>query len=146
MKASDVLHRAKIPQIALLMAGGLLLAGQVFAQSLPPPPMTVDDPVVPGSTAKTSTSQTAVMSTATMEVLTNVQVTQIGTYQDTPSHFIWFTQRGEQCALEAPPVHHFSDSQGSGAALHATLMTALVNQRKVDVRVYGCRIHEVYLR
>lgn len=91
------------------------------------------------------TTQVAVL-TATMEVLSDVQVTQIGTYQDVPTHFIWFTKRGTQCALESPSVHRFSDDNGSGAALHATLMTALVNQRKLDVRVNGCQIYEVYLR
>ncbi|KAF1721724.1 hypothetical protein CSC75_05780 [Pseudoxanthomonas wuyuanensis] len=86
------------------------------------------------------------MATTTLEVLSDVQVTQIGTYQDTPTHFVWFTKRGPQCALEANPVHRFSDDKASGAALHATLMTALVNQRKLDVRVNGCQIYEVYLR
>ncbi|WP_454828399.1 hypothetical protein [Pseudoxanthomonas wuyuanensis] len=119
----------------------LLLPGLASAQALSPPPMEAEVP-----TASASATQAAVMATTTLEVLSDVMVTQIGTYQDVPTHFIWFTKRGAQCALEAPPVHHFADDQGSGAALHATLMTALVNQRKLDVRVNGCRIYEVYLR
>jgi hypothetical protein len=115
------------------------------AQSLPPPSMAAESPMPAGFTKKSST-QVAVMSTAAMEVLTDVHVTQIGTYQDDPQHFVWFTKLGEQCASDVLPTHRFSDNQGSGAALHATLMTALVNQRKLDVRVDGCQVFEVYLR
>lgn len=146
MKTPNVLNRAKATQVALLMGGGLLLASQAAAQSLSPPSMEVGGPTPPASTTPTSATQATVMSTATLEVLTDVYVTQIGTYQNNADHFIWFTKRGEQCALATTPVHRFSDNLGSGAALHATLMTALVNQRKLDVRVDGCQIFEVYLR
>ncbi|SOD56032.1 hypothetical protein [Pseudoxanthomonas wuyuanensis] len=122
-------------------AACLLLPSLASAQALSPPPMEAEIPM-----ASASATQAAVMATTTLEVLSDVQVTQIGTYQDTPTHFVWFTKRGPQCALEANPVHRFSDDKASGAALHATLMTALVNQRKLDVRVNGCQIYEVYLR
>lgn len=124
----------------------LLFSVPSLAQSQSPPSMEVDGLRSLTSTTQKTFTQAAVASTTTMEVLSDVQVTQIGTYQDNPSHFVWFTKRGEQCALDPPAVHQFSDDKASGAALHATLMTALVNQRKLDVRVYGCQIHEVYLR
>lgn len=146
MKSPDALHRTCAVLRALLMGGGLLLTCQASAQSLSPPAMTADGSLARASSTQKGSAQTTVMSTAAMEVLTDVQVTQIGTYQDNPAHFVWFTKRGAQCALEALPTHQFYDNQGSGAALHATLMTALVNQRKLDVRVDGCRIFEVYLR
>ena len=145
MKTPNVLNRAKATPIALLMGGGLLLAWQAAAQSLSPPSMEVNGPSLTSATP-TGTTQATVMSTATLEVLTDVYVTQIGTYQNNADHFIWFSKRGEQCALATTPVHRFSDNLGSGAALHATLMTALVNQRKLDVRVDGCQVFEVYLR
>lgn len=146
MQAPDVLNRTCAVLMALLMGGGLLLAWQASAQSLSPPAMTAEGPLARASSTQKDATQATVMSTAAMEVLTDVQVTQIGTYQGTAEHFVWFTKRGEQCALVPPATHRFYDDQGSGAALHATLMTALVNQRKLDVRVYGCQIHEVYLR
>ena len=81
-----------------------------------------------------------------MEVLSDVLVTQIGTYQGTASHFVWFSKRGTECASLSPAVHKFYDNQASGNALLATLTSALISQRRLDVRVYGCEIYEVYMR
>lgn len=146
MKTFDIQGGRKTMAAAILMGSGLLLSwSAASAQSLSPPSMEANTPALASLTQADST-QAVVMSTAAMEVLTDVYVTQIGTYQSNPDHFVWFTKRGEQCGLDVLPTHRFSDGQGSGAALHATLMTALVNQRKLDVRVDGCQVFEVYLR
>jgi hypothetical protein len=128
----------------LLLLIGAVLAFPASAESLSPPRMT-------GATTSPSvgvarTTLAAGTTTVQMEVLQDVQVTQIGTYQDWASHFVWFSRVGSQCALEAQPTHSFATDKPGGVALHAALMTALMNQRRVDVRVSGCRVYEIYLR
>lgn len=81
-----------------------------------------------------------------LEVLSDVLVTQIGTYQNTAAHYVWFSKRGTECGNLPQPVHKFYDNQASGNALLATLTSALISQRRLDVRVYGCEIYEIYIR
>lgn len=77
------------------------------------------------------------------EWMRGVEVTRIGTYQHSTVHFIWFSA--------APPttqctnVISFDDAVGGGKGLLAVLMAALINKRRIDVQVEGCRIVEVYL-
>jgi hypothetical protein len=41
---------------------------------------------------------------------------------------------------------NFDDSKAGGKALMATLISALVSKRKVDLQVEGCQIVEVHLK
>lgn len=84
---------------------------------------------------------------AAEEYVPNLSVTQIGTYQASGTHFVWFSQVPSECvASTAVPVMSFNDSQPGGKALLATLMVALTANRKVDVRVDKCNIVEIYLK
>lgn len=85
---------------------------------------------------------------AANEWVQDVAVTRIGTYQELAKHYVWFSVVPQECMAEFPsnPVMYFEDNQPGGKALMAVLMTALVNQRKVDVQAKGCQIYEVYLK
>lgn len=72
----------------------------------------------------------------------DIKVTQIGTYQHGPAHFVWFSVAIPGCST----TMGFDETRPGGKALFATLTTALVSGRKVDVRYNGCDIVEVYLK
>lgn len=78
----------------------------------------------------------------------DVEVIKIGTYQAVSSHFVWISTLPGECnqTVSNNPVLSFSDDLPGGKALLATLMTALVSRRKLDVQVKGCQIVEVYLK
>lgn len=82
------------------------------------------------------------------EWMNNVEVLQIGTYQEQPDHFVWFTATPAECKASDPvrPVMRFTETQPGGKSMLAVLMTALVNKRKVDVQASGCSIFEIYLK
>jgi hypothetical protein len=82
------------------------------------------------------------------EWVRNIEVVQIGTYQATTDHFVWFTTTPAECqeADPARPIMRFSETQPGGKALLATLMTALVNKRRVDLQASGCSVVEIYLK
>jgi hypothetical protein len=79
---------------------------------------------------------------ATNGFIANVKVAQIGTYQHNAAHFVWFSVAIPGCTT----TMSFDESRPGGKALFATLTTALVSGRKVDVRYNGCDIVEVYLK
>ena len=72
----------------------------------------------------------------------DVEVVQLGSYQHAAAHFVWFSAPISECQ----GVTHFSHDAPGGKALFATLTTALVSKRKVDVQVNGCDIVEIYLK
>lgn len=85
---------------------------------------------------------------AANESMRDVEVVQIGSYQATSDHFVWFTATTQECKTANPgnPVMSFSETQPGGKSLLAILMTALINKRKVDVQASGCSIFEIYLK
>lgn len=74
--------------------------------------------------------------------ISSVEVVQIGTYQHASTHFVWFSASSPECQ----GVLSFNHDAPGGKALFATLTTALISKRKVDVQVNGCDIVEVYLK
>ncbi|WP_279362120.1 hypothetical protein [Xanthomonas sacchari] len=81
------------------------------------------------------------------ESMQNVDVVQVGTYQAHVDHFVWLSDTPAECkATSGNHVLHFQEDQPGGKALLAVLMTALVNNRKIDVQTNGCDIVEVYLK
>lgn len=74
--------------------------------------------------------------------IADIKVTQIGTYQYSPGHFVWFSVAIPGCST----TMHFDETKPGGKALLATLTTALIGGRKVGVRYSECDIVEVYLR
>lgn len=82
------------------------------------------------------------------EWVRNIEVIQIGTYQAATDHFVWFTATPAECQAADPgrPIMRFNETQPGGKALLATLMTALVSKRKVDLQASGCSISEIYLK
>ncbi len=82
------------------------------------------------------------------EYLQEVKVTQLGTYTDGSVHFVWFSQVPQECVTAMPqnPVMTFDETRAGGKSMMATLMSALLNDRKVGLRADGCVISEVYLR
>ncbi|WP_454830402.1 hypothetical protein [Pseudoxanthomonas wuyuanensis] len=74
--------------------------------------------------------------------IADIKVTQIGTYQYSPGHFVWFSAAIPGCTT----TMHFDETKPGGKALLATLTTALVGGRKVSVRYSDCDIIEVYLK
>jgi hypothetical protein len=71
----------------------------------------------------------------------DIKVTQIGTYQYAPGHFVWFSAAIPGCSI----TMHFDETKPGGKAMLATLTVALVGERKVGVRYSDCDIVEVYL-
>jgi len=72
----------------------------------------------------------------------DIKVVQIGTYQYSPGHFVWFSVAIPGCTT----TMRFDETKPGGKALFATLTTALVSGRKVSVRYNECDIAEVYLK
>lgn len=87
-------------------------------------------------------------SVSASEYLEEVKVTQLGTYTNGAVHFVWFSQTPQECVTAVPqnPVLNFDETKAGGKSMMATLMSALLNDRKVGVRTDGCQIVEVYLR
>lgn len=79
---------------------------------------------------------------AEQQSLSNIRVVQIGAYQYSPGHFVWFSAALPGCAS----TPRFDETKPGGKALLALLTTALVNGRKVDVRYDACDIIEIYLK
>lgn len=77
------------------------------------------------------------------EWVRDVEVTQLGTYQALNTHFVWFGSLSQEC--KASPTMYFDESKPGGKSLMAVLMSALVNQRKVDYQAAGCEIVESIL-
>jgi hypothetical protein len=80
--------------------------------------------------------------------LNDVKIVQLGTYQDSPVHFVW-TSLGtipECAAVSQNPVLNFSEESKGGKSLVAVLTAAIVATRNVAIQVDGCKIIEVYLR
>jgi len=75
-------------------------------------------------------------------IIRDIKVVQVGTYQYSPGHFVWFSVAIPGCAA----TMHFDETEPDGKALFATLNIALINQRRVDVRYSDCDIIEVYLK
>lgn len=82
------------------------------------------------------------------EWLHDLEVIKVGTYQSATVHFVWFTATFPGCTKATPsnPVMNFDDTKAGGKALLATLISALVSKRKVDVQAEGCQIIEVHLK
>lgn len=78
------------------------------------------------------------------EWVRDVEVTQLGAYQEATHHFVWFGSLSQEC--NNSPTMYFDDTKIGGKALLAMLMTALINKRKVDYQAAGCEIAEVYLK
>jgi len=78
----------------------------------------------------------------------DVEITQVNTYQSGTGHFIFFTALPNACKSESPstPIMQFDESQHGGKSMLAMIMTALVNKRKVNIQVSGCKIVEIYLK
>lgn len=81
-------------------------------------------------------------SATAQQFVSDVKVVQIGAYQYSPGHFVWFSVALPGCTGTA----QFDESKPGGKALLAMLTTALINGRKVDVRYDTCDITEVYLK
>ncbi|NYH50333.1 hypothetical protein [Xanthomonas arboricola] len=81
---------------------------------------------------------------AANEWVRDVEVTQLGAYQASAAHSVWFGSTAQEC--KASPMMYFDEKKPGGKALKATLLAALVNERKVDYQASGCDIVEVYLR
>ncbi|NIJ82971.1 hypothetical protein [Xanthomonas cannabis] len=81
---------------------------------------------------------------AANEWVRDVEVTQLGAYQASAAHFVWFGSLAQEC--KASPTMYFDETKAGGKALMATLLAALVNKRKVDYQAAGCDIIEVYIR
>lgn len=79
---------------------------------------------------------------AEQQFISNIKVVQIGAYQHSPGHFVWFSEALPGCTS----TPSFDESRPGGKALLALLTTALVTSRKVDVRYAGCDITEIYLK
>lgn len=75
-------------------------------------------------------------------IIRDIKVVQVGTYQHSSGHFVWFSVAIPGCAT----TMHFDETKPGGKALFATLNVALINQRKVDVTYSDCDIIEVYLK
>lgn len=83
------------------------------------------------------------------EWVADVEVVKLGTYQHSAAHFVWLSSGSPaecQSAVPQNPTLGFLDSEPGGTSMFATLTTALVKNRKVDVQVNRCEIVEVYLR
>ncbi|WP_131453119.1 hypothetical protein [Xanthomonas citri] len=78
------------------------------------------------------------------EWVRDVEVTQLGAYQASAAHFVWFGSLAQEC--KNSPTRYFDEAKTGGRALMATLLAALVNKRKVDYQAAGCDIIEVYIR
>lgn len=79
----------------------------------------------------------------------DVEIVKMSTYQHSPAHFVWLSSGVvSECESAAPqnPTLVFLDNEPGGKSLMATLTTALVSKRKIDVNVNGCDIAEVYLK
>jgi hypothetical protein len=76
------------------------------------------------------------------QFVSDLKVVQIGAYQYSPGHYVWFSVALPGCTTTA----HFDETKPGGKALLALLTTALVNGRKVDVRYDVCDITEIYLK
>lgn len=79
----------------------------------------------------------------------NVKVTQLGTYQYAPNHYVWLSvDAPAECKQENPanPTLYFSESNPGGKSMLSVLMTAIATKSTVDVQVKGCDIVEVYIR
>jgi hypothetical protein len=79
---------------------------------------------------------------AEQQFISNIKVVQIGAYQHSPGHFVWFSIALPGCAS----TPSFDESRPGGKALLTLLTTALVGGRKVDVRYQACDITEIYLK
>ena len=81
--------------------------------------------------------------------VSNATISQLGTYQHDAGHFVWLsTGVVAECLNRVPgnPTLYFRDDRPGGKSMMATLTTALVANRRVDVQVNGCDIVEVYLK
>jgi hypothetical protein len=81
--------------------------------------------------------------------INDTQVIQVGTYQNSPGHYVWFASGSpSECVSAVPrnPTLNFNEANPGGKSLLATLTTALVANRKVTVQVSQCNIVEVYLK
>ncbi|MCF5927703.1 hypothetical protein L2249_04905 [Xanthomonas perforans] len=78
------------------------------------------------------------------ESVRDVEVVQLGTYQASTIHFVWFGSLSQEC--KSSPTMYFDDAKPGGKALMAVLTAALINKRKVDYQAAGCDIVEVYLK
>ena len=90
-----------------------------------------------------------IASAANADWVKNVNVTKIGTYQYSESHFVWLSKHPvSECQSTGTrnPVLHFSEANPGGKSLLAMLMAAIVSKSSVDVQVKGCDIIEVYLK
>jgi hypothetical protein len=89
-----------------------------------------------------------VSSAGAAEFLQEIKVSQLGTYTHNSTHYVWFSQTPQECLTLSPqsPAMSFDETQAGGKSMMATLMSALLNDRKVSLRSQGCQILEVYLR
>lgn len=79
----------------------------------------------------------------------DIQIQRVGTYQDSPIHFVWLSSGVVaecQAANSINPTLYFSEQAQAGRSLLAVLLTAVATQRNVDVQVSGCNIVEVYFK
>ena len=83
------------------------------------------------------------------EVVSDVEITRLGSYQDSDIHYVWVSS-GEvpacQTANPENPTLFFSEQAVGGKSLLAVFLLAVTTKRKVDIQVNGCEIVEVYYR
>ncbi|WP_127169384.1 hypothetical protein [Xanthomonas sp. BRIP62415] len=79
------------------------------------------------------------------EWVPDVEVTQLGAYQASAAHFVWFGSLAQECK-NSPAMYYDKARSGVRLCLMATLLAALVNKRKTDYQAAGCDIVEAYLR
>ncbi len=83
------------------------------------------------------------------EWINDVQVSRLGTYQNSPIHYVWLSSGTVAECQAANPTHStllFSEKSENGKSLMAVLMAAVLTKKEIDVQVNGCEIIEVYLR
>lgn len=68
----------------------------------------------------------------------DVEATQIGAYQAVSAHFVRFSALSSECKIS--PTIHVDEAKLGGKALVATLITALLNKRKVCCQAACCEM------
>ena len=83
------------------------------------------------------------------EYVSDAEIVKIRSYQNSATHFVWTSQGNiSECQEADPgnPVLFFSEQATGGKSLLAVFLTAIAANRKVDIRVNGCEIVEVFFK
>jgi hypothetical protein len=83
------------------------------------------------------------------DVVSDVEITRLGSYQNSDIHYVWVSSGvvpACQTANPGNPTLFFSEKAIGGKSLLAVFLLAVTTKKKVDLQVNGCEIVEVYYR